>query len=173
MSSTMKGMALHFRSLIVASLGLAYSHAFAQADTPPSVKLTIDDKAVSAGKPFHASVTVTFADGLHAYQNPPSADTFIPVVVKVNGKEFTLATVKYPKGSPAKVAGEEKPVNIYTGTIKIPLSVKAPAKPGAFDLNVSVSYQQCNEGSCFPPSTVSASAKVKVSKPVLKKMGKS
>ena len=165
-------MALPIRSLFVASLGLAYSHAFAQADTPPSVKVSIDDKAVTAGKPFNASVAITFADGLHAYQNPPSADTFIPVVVKLEGKEFTLVTAKYPKGTPAKVAGEEKPVNIYTGTIKIPFTVKAPAKAGAFDFNVSVSYQQCNEGSCFPPSSVNASAKIKVGKPAQKKKGK-
>ena len=167
----MRGMALLPRSLIVAGLSVLTYCAFAQSDTPPTVKLSVDNKSVTAGKAFNASVSVTFADGLHAYQNPPTADTCIPVVVKVDGKQFTLLAAKYPKGSPAKVAGEEKPVNIYTGTIKIPISIKAPVKVGSFDLQVAVSYQQCNEGSCFPPSTVNAVAKVTVGKAIIKKLG--
>ena len=164
----MKGMALLSRALFFASLAVVTASSFGQGDTPPTVKLSVDGPNVLANKPFNAVLSVTFADGLHAYQNPPSADTFIPVVVKVDGKTFSVVAVKYPKGVPAKVAGEDKPINIYSGTIKIPVTLKAPAKLGSYDLKLEVSYQQCNEGSCFPPSTVNAKATVKVSNKLAK-----
>ena len=140
--------------------------AFAQSDTPPEAKVNVTSATIQAGKPFEAVLSVTFAQGLHAYQNPPSADTFIPVVVKLDGTIFSVVNVKYPKGTPTKVAGEDKPVNIYSGTIKIPVTIKAPAKTGSYDLKLTVNYQQCNEGSCFPPSSVETKASVKVAKAV-------
>jgi len=134
--------------------------AFGQGETPPVVKLRFDRPIVSAGKPFKAFLTVTFAPGLHAYQNPPSAPSFIPIVVKAADKSISLLSVEYPKGAPSKVAGESKPVNVYQGTIKIPMTFKAPSKTGSFPVKITFSYQQCDERSCYPPTTVNAKANV-------------
>ena len=164
--------ALFSRLSLLLSMGALSVGAFAQSDTPPTVKVTVNPASIQASKPFEAVLSVTFADGLHAYQNPPSADTFIPVVVKVDGTTFSVVNVKYPKGTPTKVAGEDKPVNVYTGTIKITVTLKAPAKIGSYDLKLAVNYQQCNEGSCYPPSSVDTKVTIKVAKATAKPVKK-
>ena len=53
---------------------------------------------------------------------------------------------------------------VYEGAVTIPLELKASAKPGSYNVNVQVNYQQCNDSSCFPPSKVVAKAKLTVAK---------
>ncbi len=158
------------RSLIrVVLFGVSYVCAaacFGQANTPPTVSVKVDKPIIAAAKPFKAVVSVTFADGLHGYQNPASSQNFIPVAVTAGDKTFTVVSVSYPKGTPTTVAGEDKPVSIYAGTVKIVVTLKAPAKLGKTTLKLAFYYQQCNESSCFPPSTVSVAAPVTVAKTV-------
>ena len=148
--------------LAVACL-LATSSAFAQGENvPPKVELKLAKTQAPAGSQIKATVIVTFGPGLHGYQNPPSEDYMIPVVVKVDGKEFKLAKpIVYPKGEDQKM-GSEKPVKAYSGTIQIPVLITAPAKPGSRDLKIVVTYQQCTDQACFQPGEVSATTKLKI-----------
>ena len=129
-------------------------NAFGQGDTAPKVTITVPKSSVVAGKPIQATLIVTFADGLHGYQNPPTDPTLIPVVVSSADKIFKVVKVTYPKGTPAKVGGESTPVNVYAGTIKIPVTLLAPVKLGKTTLSLKFDYQQCNEQACFPPSSI-------------------
>ena len=138
--------------------------AFAQLDTAPTAKLQFDKAPIQAGKPFTATLIVTFAEGLHGYQNPPSNPDLIPVEVKTGDKTFTVVKVAYPKGTPMPMPGEPKPLAVYSGTVKIPVTLKAPTKLGKTSLKLVFAYQQCNDKACFPPSKVNVEASVNVAK---------
>jgi DsbC/DsbD-like thiol-disulfide interchange protein len=137
-----------------------FSTAFADR-TPPKVSLQLPASA-KAGKAVQGWVVVSFANGLHGYQNPPTKDYLIPISVTSTTKGVTLKSAKYPKGKPEIVAGETSPVNVYEGTIKIPVTLMLPKQSGKVKVGMSVHYQQCNAQSCFPPGDVSASASVNV-----------
>lgn len=127
----------------------------------PKVKLEIESGPVVAGGLAKAVVSLTFAPGLHGYQNPPSEDYMIPVEVKsVDGG--VKYSVRYPKGEPAVVGGETSPVMTYHGTVKIPVFIRVPQKTGKQPVKVSVGYQQCTDQACFPPGTVTAVGELEV-----------
>jgi len=167
--STMRSLT---RVSIVTALVALASAAFSQGSTAPVASLKIVSPTVVVNKTVQAVITLTFADGLHGYQNPASDPTLIPVSVSISDKAFHLLKVDYPKGRPTKVEGEPKPVSVYEGTIKIPVTLQAPAKPGKITLNLKVEYQQCNAQTCFPPSSLNTTATVNVVKSILPTMQK-
>ncbi|MDR3688478.1 MAG: protein-disulfide reductase DsbD family protein [Fimbriimonas sp.] len=151
------------RLSLVVSIGVVSAISFAQMDTPPVVKLKVGSPVVLASKPFKATLSVTFGPGLHAYQNPPSDPTNIPITVKAGDKVFKVLSVSYPKGVAKAIPAETKAINVYSGTIQIPITLQAPAKTGRLPIEVSLGYQQCTDQSCFPPSSVTAKATVIIS----------
>lgn len=151
------------RPLLAAILIFCAAIGLAQENTAPTVKLLLPAKA-KAGAKVQATVVVTFAEGLHAYQNPPTSDYQIPVKVTLDSKTFTMAKPAYPKGVMLSIGGDPTPAGVYEGTIKIPVVITLPKKAGASEVKVTVSYQQCNDQACFPPSTVSATAKLTITK---------
>ncbi len=123
--------------------------------------MKLESAKAEAGKPVKGVVTVTFASGFHAYQNPPTKDYMIPL--KVAGAAGTkLLKASYPAGITVKVSSEPEPIQVYEGSVQIPVTLVAPAKPGAQKLALTVSYQQCNETQCFRPREQSVEATVTV-----------
>ena len=131
-------------------------------DEAPTASLKFAKATAAPGEKVKATLTVTFAPGLHGYQNPPAQDYQIPVVVKVVEKGFTLVKASYPPGIDFTMAGETTPSKVYEGTISIPLEIKASSKAGTYNVNVQLDYQQCNDSSCFPPGNVKTKAKLVV-----------
>ncbi len=134
--------------------------AIAQQDVAPQASLTIPSAKSQPGSKVNAVLTLTFGDGLHAYQNPPSEDYMIPVTVKSTSTDVKLVKVAYPVGKDEIVGGETKPVKVYEGTIKIPITLQAPGKAGSYDISLSIQYQQCTNNNCFPPKSVTATSKL-------------
>lgn len=151
------------RALMMLPLLAAAAAVMAQGE-PPKATLTFDKTSAAAGSVVKGTLTLTFAEGLHGYQNPPSDEFQIPVVVKVVENGFKLVKAYYPKGTDFTMAGEPKPAKVYQGTIKIPIEVQASTKPANYNVNVAINYQECNESSCFPPGTVTAKATLAVTK---------
>lgn len=152
------------RMLMMLPLLAAATAALAQGGEPPKATLTFDKTSAAAGSVVKGTLTLTFAEGLHGYQNPPSDEFQIPVVVKVVENGFKLTKVSYPKGTDFTMAGEPKPAKVYQGTIKIPIEVQTSTKPANYNVNVAINYQECNESSCFPPGTVTVKAPLTVTK---------
>jgi len=150
------------RFLLVCLLLLASLAGLAQ-NTPPTVSLSLSQKAVKPGEPVKGTVSVTFAPGLHGYQNPPTQDYMIPVRVESASKDVKLAKVNYPPGQVKEAGGEEAAV--YDGTIQIPVTLEVPKKPGPLKITLKVHYQQCTDVTCFPPSSVEATANITVQAP--------
>lgn len=138
---------------------------FSQAPEPGLVVSPIA-KQVLVGSKLTVTLTVTFAEGFHGYQNPPAGEYEIPVTVKVDGKEIKVIKIAYPAGVDATIGGMDKPTKAYEGTVKFPVTIQLPAKPGVRDVKFKVSYQQCDATSCFPPAEISKSVKINVVKKV-------
>jgi DsbC/DsbD-like thiol-disulfide interchange protein len=141
----------------------ASGFVFGQANTPPEIKVILP-KTAKAGSIVKATVQLTFADGLHGYQNPPSEEYQIPVRLEMQAKGFTLVKSDYPKGVMLPIGGDPKPCAVYEGVVKIPVTIKVGAKRGPATVTLVVSYQQCNDQSCYPPAKVEGSAKLTVVK---------
>lgn len=133
--------------------------ALVHAQDPPQVEIKLATTKAKAGSEVKAMVVITFAPGLHGYQNPPSADYQIPVTVK--GEAGTvLSSVKYPSGHEEEVGGET--ARVYSGRTEVAVVVKAPSKPGPAKVSVAVDYQQCDAQNCFAPGTSRASASLTI-----------
>ncbi len=132
--------------------------------TPPSVSVRFLQPAAKPGSVVTGTVWVKFASGLHGYQNPPADQFEIPVKLSVIENGFKLTSVRYPKGVDLSVAGESKPSKVYQDTIEIPFTMRATKKPGTYNVNVRLDYQECNAVSCFPPAFVVAKSKLTVTK---------
>lgn len=147
---------------LVAVSALFVSALAAQGGPAPKASFKLNKVAAKPGDIMKATVVVTFADGYHGYQNPPSDEFQKGVSVAIVGKAFKLAPVKYPAGVDYKMDGEAKPYKIYKGSVSIPVEFTTPKKPGTYELKFEVSYQQCTDRDCYPPSTVYVVSKVKV-----------
>lgn len=143
----------------------------AQLPDAPKLVFKLDKPTVVAAGTFKGTITLTFAEGLHGYQNPPADPNEIPISVVAKGAK--VLKVAYPKGIEFKMGGADKPSLVYTGTITIPVTFKANPKAGKQAFSVVVSYQQCNEGSCFPPGDLTAKSVITVTAPAKKKAAKS
>lgn len=131
----------------VASLALVVS---AQENKAPVLSMTLP-KTGTISKDVAATVKVHFAEGLHGYQNPPSADYLIPVSITSTNKEVKIKSVKYPKGVVRTLSGEK--VAVYEGDISIPVTLNISGAKGKRTITLTVNYQQCHENGCFPPGT--------------------
>src|SRR5512142_2997454 len=106
------------KTRLSAALILLGVWAVATAQTPQvTVQFSLSQKAAVAGSKVKGIVKVSFPAGLHGYQNPPSKDYMIPLVVKANAKDPKLASVAYPKGVARKPAGGKGEARVYEGTI--------------------------------------------------------
>jgi len=138
------------KSLVCVLVAVASSYALSQG-TPPTVVLDVQSVQ---GTIVKGLVKVDFAPGLHGYQNPPALEYQIPITVK-GGPGVTVVKAQYPKGTPMRMAGEDKDSMVYAGQIAIPVELKLAHTGGS--VSVVLGYQECTDQSCYPPSTVTAS----------------
>lgn len=119
-------------------------------DNAPKIMLVVKTAKIAPGKIGKGVVTIQFADGWHGYQNPPTKDYQLPVTLKAD--KALMLKVAYPLGVAKMSMGEE--TALYEGKVEFPFTFKAPMKLGKHTIKLTVSYQQCDENSCLPPSTV-------------------
>lgn len=151
------------RPILAALFVFFVTFALAQDNMAPTVKVILP-KTAKPGEKIKATVEVTFGDGLHGYQNPPSGEYQIPVKLTLETKGLKLDPIKYPKGEMLSIGGDPTPAAVYEGKIKIPVVITLPKKAGVTELKFTFSYQQCNDSSCFPPAKVSAIGKLLIKK---------
>ncbi len=142
-------------------MGLALVTGAAFAQDAPTLKVTIPATA-KPGETVKGTVTVTFADGWHGYQNPPSDPYQNPVTVTVDTKGFKLKKATYPKGVVKEMSGAKTAV--YEGQISIPVEITVPKQVGKTKVTITVSFQQCNEGTCLPPSAAALKTDITIAK---------
>ncbi|MDI9640926.1 protein-disulfide reductase DsbD family protein [Kamptonema cortianum] len=133
---------------------LALGGSVSQSVPAPSAKIDFEATQMFAGGYARAVVTLTFADGLHGYQNPPSEDYQIPVQLQTLEGTGKVLMVKYPEGEPHVMGGETKASMTYGGTVRFPVLIELPKKVGKVEVGIRVRYQQCDESACYPPGRI-------------------
>jgi DsbC/DsbD-like thiol-disulfide interchange protein len=160
----MDGVRLIMKLTSVVSLVLVAGLSFGRhGNTPPEVTVSFKSPKAKVGSVVPGVITITFAEGLHGYQNPPTDEFQIPVKVSVTEAGFKLAGATYPKGVGYTPVGETKPIKIYRGTIQIPFKLRVASKAANYDVNFKVDYQLCSDKACFPPASLIAKGKLSVS----------
>ena len=118
-----------------------------------TVELLPKARAVRPGAEIDATLTLTIQDGWHVQAHVPSFDYLIGTKADVGG-DFTLAGADFPKGRAVNIGGDE--LLVYTGTVSIPLRLRASdkARPPFVTAKVKVSWQACDNESCQAPQSV-------------------
>jgi DsbC/DsbD-like thiol-disulfide interchange protein len=113
---------------------------------------------LQAGKSKTVEIRFRVNSGFHINSNKPNSDLLIPTEIKFEkSRDFSVGKLEYPTGHEFALsfAPQEK-MSVYEGdvSIQIPLMVSKSAKSGAYQLNGTLTYQACNDNSCFPPKTI-------------------
>lgn len=155
-------------ALPLLALALLAPRARAQfgAEPPKDVlKASAAPVTVKAGGEATAHVTLVIASGWHANANPPSPDYMIPTEVSLTAAGgLSAGKPLYPPSEPLKVAFEDQPLAVYSGTvvIDVPVRAAAGAADGAHTLKGKVRFQGCNDQVCMPPNDVAFALAVTV-----------
>jgi thiol:disulfide interchange protein DsbD len=111
--------------------------------------------ALPAGHKAMLAVVVEIKDGFHAQSHTPM-DSFAIAFKATPDKNdaITFGEPVYPAG---KVENYPKlgMLSVYTGQviIRIPIEVKAAAKPGLVDITGKLNFQACDDNVCYPPES--------------------
>jgi hypothetical protein len=106
-------------------------------------------------------------EGWHINQNPPMPDHLIPTKVSAKSKlSVKLSDLKYPEGHGFKFDGEDMEAMVYEGEVAIrgTLTVPESAAGQTDELEITITYQACNDTGCRPPKTIKLTNKLAVSK---------
>ena len=119
-----------------------------------------------AGSTCKLIVLLDVKDGWHINQNPPMPDHLIPTKVASKSKlSVKLSDLKYPEGHGFKFDGEEMEAMVYEGEVAIrgTMTVPESAAGQTDELEISITYQACNDTGCRPPKTIKLTNKLAVS----------
>jgi DsbC/DsbD-like thiol-disulfide interchange protein len=143
---------------------IAVSFGLAWVSKDPSVSLRLNTATAKAGGTVKGTVTIVIPPGYHAYA-PDESGNYVKLKVSASSAPIAKLTAAYPKGKPKKLPGFEETVSVYTGTVRIPVTIGlAKNKTGRQTLKVQVLYQLCDEDACYPQGTKSTSATLTIQK---------
>lgn len=131
------------------------------ASTLPLVTATPEIKAKS-GDIFNIALHLKIADGWHINANPAGQTNLIPTTLTLYAETspMEIVDVKYPRGSSVRFEFSEEALNVYEGSLTIPLKLKQKpnTSPSAGEKNtvltLKLTYQPCNETQCLLPQTL-------------------
>ncbi len=133
------------------------------SDTSRLVTGTAVVKSESGGI-FNVELDLKIAAGWHVNANPTGQDNLIPTTVLVDtDTAIEIVDVTYPKGESVRFAFSEESLNVYEGSLTIPLQLKQKPRT-LLDRTVPVllklTYQPCNETECLLPRTLNIPLKL-------------
>ncbi len=144
-----------------AGLLLAAGAAFAAApEGDPRVRAAayVDREPLARGAPLRVAVVLDLAAGFHVNANPPVEKFQIPTVLKpAPAPGIAWGRVTYPPGRPLAAAwAEGGATSVYSGRAILfaegRVAVDAPL--GETVLRLGLSYQGCDEKTCYQPATL-------------------
>jgi len=116
----------------------------------------LDRDVLPRGAAFRAAVVLDLDKGYHVNANPPTLDFQKPTVLAPQTTPTVRwGGVRYPAGEAFTASWSDgKPIRVYTGRAVIQVEgTAAPDAPlGPTVLVFKLSYQGCDENSCFQPA---------------------
>lgn len=113
-------------------------------------------------------VTIQVRPPYHINANPPTLEYLIPAEVTFkNHQSVRFGRPRYPRGKMLAVGGAANPVSVYEGRVRIqvPFTVLEDAESGTYALSGKLSYQPCDDKSCFAPTEEAFTARISIEGP--------
>lgn len=172
----MKHWRQFFRPLIVS---LVLLHVCAFSEVPAGLKDKSPDKSkitaqvrlshdkVMPGSVFFGLLAVTVQEGWHINSATPSDDKLVSTTVEVRKTRVVdSVSIQYPAAVERKFDFTDDVLEVYEGTIHIliRMEIQKSAKPGAYLIPATVSYQACNNSVCLAPAAVRVNIPIRVTR---------
>jgi hypothetical protein len=126
----------------------------AKLAAPPEVK---------AGAKTVIAVEMTIGAGWHVNSHTPSEPYLIPTAATLTASAGSLSPIRYAKDEQKKFAFSDKPLRVYTGTVRFETDLDVPTgASGDVTVEGNVSYQACNDQQCFPPAKIPIKTTAKI-----------
>ncbi len=141
---------------------------FAQGFQEPhvlSAQISLSQPRVAAGAWFMIRVHADIQPDLHVNSNTPTQEYLIPTEFKLlPHADLGFGAIVYPKPLFKPFAFSDEPLSVYEGRIEITarIQVSPHAATGMKLIEGVLSYQGCNDNSCFAPGEIRLSAQVEV-----------
>jgi thioredoxin:protein disulfide reductase len=135
---------------------------------PPVVTVEAQgpEAPVRPGGVVRAVIKLAIEPSWHVNSNQPLEDFLIPTTVELTpGTPATLRRAYFPAPETVKLTFSEKPMAVYSGTIRVGIEVEvaADAPAGPLALAGVVVSQACNDEMCLPPAEATFSIPIAVS----------
>ncbi len=127
---------------------------------PPVLSTT----TVHAGDTPTIAVIVTVHDGLHAQSHTPVDAYAIKFELATDkNDQADFGTTRFPDATEKTFPNLGK-LSVYEGknVVRVPVTIHKDAKTGDLKLSGNVTFQACNDDTCFPPETINFSVNTKV-----------
>lgn len=119
------------------------------------VELDVDRTAYTPGEGGRLVAIVRIDEGWHVNSHQPTYEYLIPTTLEVTlpaGWEAPQLT--YPKGELERFSfAPEEPLSVFQGAVPIVAAFRVPRAQsfGEVPLNITLTYQACNDRQCLPP----------------------
>jgi len=138
----------------------------AQIARPQKAQLTLSaGELASAGGTARVEAVVTIDEGWHLQAHVPTYDYLIPTVLELDlPPGYGAAAVDYPPPSRYKFSFADEELDVYEGTLRLPVRFDVPsdAAPGPLSVAARLRYQACNDRQCLPPVDTSATGEIRI-----------
>jgi len=155
---------VRFMFFTLLTLTLSVFHAYGQWDQHAKITLKKTSVTAAQGEQFVIQALVRVDPNWHINSDTPHDETLIPTTVSAKGTSVTLVKVDYPKSEDIKLGFSEQPVAVFEGenlfAVTLRVSDKAPV--GKETVQVALNYQACDNQSCMPPTTATATLTVQI-----------
>ena len=130
-----------------------------EPDSDPSSLVAATAEVKSEGdRIFGVELRLKIAAGWHTNANPAGQENLIPTTIAVDtDTPMELVDVAYPKGRSARFAFSDEPLNVYEGSLTIPLQLKQKPRTlldRTVPITLKLTYQLCSETECLLPQTL-------------------
>ncbi|MDE0553031.1 MAG: DUF255 domain-containing protein [Candidatus Poribacteria bacterium] len=139
------------------------SEAGLSSNTSSLVTGTAEVKSENDGI-FSVQLHLKIDAGWHVNANPVGQENLIPTTLVVDtDTPVEIVDVAYPKGRYARFEFSDEPLNVYEGSLSIPLQLKQKPKTlldRTVPIMLKLTYQLCNETECLLPQTLEVRLKL-------------
>ena len=159
-----------FRLALIVTLGTVVG-AVSSAGQPPgrqekaSLTVVTDRTAHAAGSTAAIAAKMKIERGWHTNSHEPTFDYLIATELSLAVPDgWPSAAVTYPEGELKSFAFADQPISVYDGQLAILGHVQIPAEvpDGDWEVEVTLTYQACDDRSCLPPVSTHSTVNLQV-----------
>ncbi len=150
---------------LVAMMVCQIASAQLMGDKVLQARLVSSYDEVTPGMSFKVVVMVDILPGLHINSNQPNEEYLIPTVVAFEPQPyFSIGEIVYPQPVMRKFSFSDKKLSVYEDSIRIYAEIQAVPhlEPGEYALKGTLTYQGCDDNSCYAPDKASFSTTIKI-----------